>query len=122
MLFSKIFSEDKDLWWNLCLEEKNHAALLRSGMEYFMPAGAFPLKILYPKAFLPAIKLEKSSGELHFQQIMKESTDSKIMKVFQRLNKKDRSHLQRIRAFMREKGGDKVVSEPPSPASCFLAS
>ena len=47
--FSHIFQKDSNFWWNLSLEEKNHAAMLKSVREYFMPADVYPPEILSSK-------------------------------------------------------------------------
>jgi len=43
LLFSKLFPEDADFWWQICLEEKNHAALLKSGKTLFCHRNFFPM-------------------------------------------------------------------------------
>ena len=44
--FAQAFSEDKDFWSHLAVEEKNHAALLRSGKLESLNKGQFPAKVL----------------------------------------------------------------------------
>ena len=39
MTFQTIFPQDDEFWWDLVIEEQNHASLLRSGVEFFMQAG-----------------------------------------------------------------------------------
>ncbi|MEA3487197.1 MAG: hypothetical protein U9R20_06020 [Thermodesulfobacteriota bacterium] len=46
-LFHELFPEDADFWWRLVLEEKNHAALIRSGKKYFEPVNKFPRNLLH---------------------------------------------------------------------------
>ncbi|MDH4100924.1 MAG: hypothetical protein OEV28_10170, partial [Nitrospirota bacterium] len=46
LLFSTIFPSDKDFWWQLCVEENNHAALLRTGKEHFLEEGFIPDELL----------------------------------------------------------------------------
>ena len=55
-------------------------------------------------AFSLALKTEMSAGEIHFQSAMKKDTDSKALKLFQKLNQDDKDHAKRIRAYMKEKG------------------
>jgi hypothetical protein len=128
MIFRDAHPEDADFWWQLVIEEGNHAALIKSGRDYFMPAGAFPegmfsaiedireankeLDSLLKKftteppsremAFNVALKTEMSAGEIHFQQTMTKSADSKVLEMFQQLNQDDKDHAKRIRAYMQE--------------------
>jgi hypothetical protein len=130
MIFRDSHPEDAEFWWKLVIEESNHAALIKSGLDYFMPEGAFPYEIfpsmddlqgankeirsLHNKyethppsrevAFNVALKTEMSAGEIHFQRAMTKSTDSEIMQLFQKLNQDDKDHAKRIRFYMKEKG------------------
>ena len=128
MIFRDAHPDDAAFWWQLVIEESNHAALIRSGLEYFMPAGLFPVEMLSSMeelqeankelefllekymddppsretAFNVALKMEMSAGEIHFQQTMTKSADSKVLAMFQRLNQDDKDHAKRIRAYMKE--------------------
>jgi hypothetical protein len=130
MVFRDAYSEDAEFWWKLIIEESNHEALIRSGIEYFMSLEVFPNEIFpsmedlqeankellsllesYEKspptretAFNLALKIERSAGEIHFQNAMTKDTDSKALKLFQKLNQDDKDHEKRIRAYMKEKG------------------
>jgi len=126
-LFHNLFSDDAELWWKLVLEEKNHAALIQSGKDYFKPANKFPHNLLHQnlqnlkdinselrsliknfentppsreEAFNIALKIENSAGELHFQIYMDEEANSTIDEVFKKLNKDDKEHATRIRSYM----------------------
>lgn len=128
-LFSLSFDEDKNFWWQIVIEEKNHAALLRSGKESYIPANIFPKKILpktiddmavvnnnirdmiinYKKnkpsrtlAFNIAYHLENSAGEIHYQQFMEKEPETKIENIFIQLNQEDKDHAQRIEDYMKE--------------------
>ena len=137
MIFRDSCPEDAEFWWKLIIEESNHAALIKSGLDYFMPEGVFPYEIfssmddlreankelrsLHKKyethppsseiAFNVALKTEMSAGEIHFQSAMAKSTDSEILQLFQRLNQDDKDHAKRIRAYMKEKGIEEAGSE-----------
>ena len=50
----------------------------------------------FEDAYFEAIKLESSAGEFHFQVLMTEETDSKIVKIFQDLAGDDKDHNRRI--------------------------
>ena len=128
MIFRDAHPEDEDFWWQLVIEEGNHAALIKSGVKYFMPAVSLPeelfpamedmekvnkeLESLLEKyesdppsretAFNVALKAELSAGEIHFQQTMTKPTDSKVLAMFQKLNQDDKDHAKRIRAYMKE--------------------
>lgn len=124
LFFSTIFPVDKSFWWQMGMEEKNHAALLRSGMDDFLDAGIFPEGLLchnleelrkanemiagrlreymecHPardEAFRFALELEESAGEAHFQLVMEDTPGNMAEKLFQQLNEEDRDHARRIR-------------------------
>ncbi len=130
-LFEKLFLEDAAFWWRLVLEEKNHAALIRSGKEHFEPFGKFPHDLLAPvlqelkdtnsrletlikkykeaspsreEAFNVALMIEKSAGEMHFQEFINKKDNSTIRKIFMRLNNDDKDHAKRISFYMESHG------------------
>jgi hypothetical protein len=126
-IFYTYCPEDHKFWWDLSMEEVNHASLLRSAKEFYK-AGYFPFEIsnedikeivdlndMFPsiiedfknnpsrkKAFEIAIKLENSVGEMHYQKFMTNDNDDKITKIFKKLNKDDKNHEERIRKYMIE--------------------
>lgn len=123
-LFSYAFEEDKDFWWQLVIEEKNHASLLRSGLT-FLEHDVFPDELIpdniellqssnlkvegFIESFNPkwtriealnaAIDLENSAGELHFQNFMRSKKFSEIGTIFKNLNGLDIDHSRRIRFY-----------------------
>jgi hypothetical protein len=134
MIFRDTHPEDSDFWWQLVIEEGNHAALIKSGIEYFIPVGVFP-EGMFPEmedmqqanaelqslleqyatdppsretAFNVALKTEMSAGEMHFQRTMTKTADSKILDLFQKLNEDDKDHAKRILAYMKE---NQIVSQ-----------
>ena len=127
LLFYKLFPEDSDFWWKLVLEEKNHAALIRSMKEFFEPRKQFPRDLLADRlsevkdtnsylksmikklqsvtplrqeAFNIAFKIEASAAELHFQSFMNNEQSMKINNIFKQLNKDDKDHATRIATYM----------------------
>ena len=121
-LYSNLFPEDKEFWRKLSNEELNHASLLKSGRLY-LGKGILPEDIVhsdidvlkstiekiknlisdytqfappFEDAYYEAVKLESSAGEFHFQVLMTEESDSKIVKIFQELNADDKDHNRRI--------------------------
>ena len=129
--FYKLFPDDAAFWWKLVVEEKNHAALIRSGKEYFEPLRKFPHDLLAPllqilkdansrldslikkyeetppsreEAFNIALKIEESAGELHFQKFMDKEANSTTDNIFKELNKGDKDHAMRICRYMEEHG------------------
>ena len=129
--FYKLFPDDAAFWWKLVVEEKNHAALIRSGKEYFEPLRKFPHDLLAPllqilkdansrldslikkyeetppsreEAFNIALKIEESAGELHFQKFMDKEANSATDNIFKELNKGDKDHAMRICRYMEEHG------------------
>jgi ferritin len=128
-LFHSFFPDDENFWWKLIQEEKDHAALIRGGIEEFEPIGEFPHVILSNSlqdlketnkklrsllkqfknippsrelAFNTALEIEASAGELHFQHFMDKETNSKIDELFQFLNREDKDHAKRIRSYMKD--------------------
>lgn len=128
-IFYENYIEDSDFWWELHMEEKNHASLLRSIKEFFVPYNKIPedlvvdnLRLLketnkeiediieYVKkakpsrlaAFTTALKLEQSAAETHFQNFMEGSFGEKFEEVIRRLNREDRNHYLRIKNYMEE--------------------
>ena len=136
MIFRDAYPEDAEFWWKLVIEESNHAALIKSGLDYFMPEGYFPDEIFpsmdelqktnrelvsllekyinHPPsretAFNLALEIEMSAAEIHFQNTMTKQTDSEVLKLFQKLNEDDKDHEKRIRAYMKEKGIEESAS------------
>ena len=131
MIFRDAYPQDAKFWWSLVIEESNHAALIKSGIDYFMSEDFFPNEI-FPsmedlqgankelvsilekyvtnpptrvEAFKLALKTEMSAGEIHYQSAMAKSTDgSKMLELFQKLNQGDKDHAKRIRTYMKEEG------------------
>ena len=137
LLFYGLFPEDSDFWWKLASEEKNHAALIRSGKEFFEPRKQFPhnlltnklqelkdtnsglksmikeLRSVFPlrqEAFNIAFKIESSAAELHFQSFMDKEQSLKLDDIFKQLNKDDKDHAVRIAKYM-----DCLLYTSPSP-------
>ena len=131
LIFHTLFPDDADFWWELVLEEQNHAALLRSGKDYFEPVHQFPHNLLdenlreikaannklftlhekfkknppsRKEAFNAALNIEISAGELHFQKFMDKTSSSRIEEIFRILNKDDKEHAARISDYMKQHG------------------
>lgn len=95
--FHTAFPQHEEFWWKLRLEERNHAALIRSAKEQFDPVGKFPVDLVSSQlieiteinnklrslierfninapseseAFSIALLLEQSAGEAHYQKFM----------------------------------------------------
>ncbi|MDY0184473.1 MAG: hypothetical protein RBR43_01170 [Desulfuromonadaceae bacterium] len=123
--------QDASFWWTLALEEQNHAALLRSIQDVFVPRGSVPEKLIFDnleilrqtnedlsghiavynsqiptreQAFNLALRIENSAAELHYQNFMGKLPDSDLEQVFQQLNEDDKDHAGRIRTYMHEHG------------------
>ena len=131
--FHHVFPEDANFWLGLSNEEKNHASLLVDGEQRFLDSGQFPSEMvgisldalvdmnstfegiliqdwkspLIDRAliFNMALRLEESSGEIHFQYAMSETEHpSEALKLLQRLNSYDKDHADRIRNYMHQNG------------------
>ncbi len=130
-VFYESLPDDSKFWWRLVLEEKNHAALFRSGIENLEQLKKFPhdilvenIKVLHDEnqkledlinqykllppdrdeAFNIALNLENTAAELHFQQFMNKDGDSIIDTIFRELNQADKDHAVRIQNYMEEHG------------------
>ena len=129
MAYSEFFTDDRDFWWRLSVEEKHHASFLESGKEVLLPFDKFPTEIL-PKtinelnqvcnqiqkvicycndksisreeAFNYAVYIEGSAGEAHYQSALEKEVDSDILRVFHVLNEGDKNHKERILSYMKE--------------------
>ena len=115
----------------MAIEEKNHAALLKSLDEFVSQLSEIPKRIskislidleelnsrlekLIPQcndtppsreeAFRIAYSLETSAGESHFQEFADDGSGSKIAKIFRQLNQSDVDHALRIKDYMETHG------------------
>lgn len=124
LLFANQFEEDYKFWWKIANEELNHAALLKTGIE-FAKLNEFPDEIILGdindlinlnKKFIKftkkvkknpsrqlcfeiALEIENSAGESHYQETMSNHSDNKIIKIFQHLNHDDIDHYNRIKDY-----------------------
>jgi hypothetical protein len=124
VFFAENLPLDHDFWWQLHLEEKSHAMLLRTGRDSFIKRGKFPRTIIgnsideltqsniwieeqiqYCKDNRPsrseackiAVKIEQQAGEKHYTLFMDKDVQSGVETVFQQLNRDDKDHECRIR-------------------------
>lgn len=126
LLFYNHFPEDAEFWWTLTIEEENHAALLKTvelmnassvaipdgiihdGLSDLRASNQFILQALEDfekkpdraEAFQLALQIESSAGEAHYDHFMKNAPDSRITKLFRKLNGDDINHANRIREYM----------------------
>lgn len=125
--YARIFSEHNDFWRELSHEEENHAAIIRSGMEYLYKFELFPLNALAKDVELIkcscrkieqeidhlnnsppdlksackfAISIETGAGESHFQVAIDSEEGSRALSVFKKMANSDRDHAKRIRKFL----------------------
>jgi hypothetical protein len=128
-LFSAQFQQDYNFWWNLSIEEMNHAAIIESIDDMFLTDSILPQdsmeiqteelrrKNLFIREFISrhrispltrteafkfASELENSIGESHFELFMTEKTNSMVVRIFQKLNGEDINHAKRIINYMNE--------------------
>ena len=123
-LFAEHYKDDYIFWWRLSLEELNHSALLKTGIE-FAEQNEFPKELIPDnideiiqlndsfdslienfksnptryKCFEIALNIESSAGENHFQEVMTNHSDNEIVQIFQKLNKDDINHYNRIKDY-----------------------
>lgn len=126
LLFHRLLPADSVFWWELAIEEENHAALLKTAElmmnsrvdlpEDFLPTGINELKnsnqmIIQAredfekkpdrtKAFQLAHEIEISAGESHYDKFMQSAPDSPLTEIFRKLNGDDVDHAERIRQYM----------------------
>ncbi|HNX66394.1 MAG TPA: hypothetical protein PKH02_05890 [Bacteroidales bacterium] len=126
LLFYNLFPMDSNFWWNLTIEEKNHAALLKNLKDLYHVCHEFPEEIFsanieelknankdirenidlfksHPsrrKAFEYAVHIEESAGEAHFQAFTESNELPDPFEVFRQLNMDDRNHAKRIQNYM----------------------
>ena len=129
--FRECFPEDEAFWGQLAIEENNHAELIRSAVDFFMAGDVIPEQVLLAplaslraanrklskrleeyarkppsraEAFYVALATENSAGEIHFQRLVTESANSRVVELFQQLNTDDKDHAERIVTYMRDQG------------------
>lgn len=128
LLFHQLLPEDSTFWWELVIEEENHAALLKTveQMETSMvdiPEGILPNGLAElqeanqmilkaredfekqpdrAKAFQLAYKIEIAAGESHYNNFMKNAPESRLTEIFRILNRDDLDHARRILKYKEE--------------------
>lgn len=127
-LFSVKLPHDAEFWRIISMEEVNHAALIRTINEQFLTEKILPhgtiaehtelirrhnvliknrieeFREIVPSretAFNLAFELETSVGEIHYQRLMTNRSESVVDKVFQMLNGEDKNHARRILNYMK---------------------
>ena len=130
-LFHELFEEDEDFWWQLSIEERSHAALLRNEKAAHKHAETVPENLLTDdldalkssnaklesliddytanpptreEALQTAYDLELSVGEIHYQEFMNRKSCSLSDELFKQLNLEDKDHADRIKSYMQANG------------------
>lgn len=130
MLFSRIFPEDSKFWFDLSLEEKDHASLIKSSIVY-VRIGKFPSQMAYDcmdsidsmldlidsrierySAATPAkceacrfaLIVERSPCETGFLKAMTTETDDRVMQILQKVGRLDALHYTRVDNLMQKFG------------------
>jgi len=125
-LYSDLFPEDRSFWFNMALEEKNHASLIKSSTLY-VKLGMLPKQMIYdcienaentivemsgrieqylaltpPKceAYRFALLVERSPCEAHFKDAMLTPSDDKVMQILQKICRMDAFHFTRVDSMM----------------------
>ncbi len=123
-LYADLFEADRAFWQQLAEEEEAHAKFLKknkvtiterlslsaSGLEglassfKMITKRIFELSQEYKKekptqkeAYVAAIQLEQSAGEIHFKQMASCMKDSNVRHIFEKFNQADQDHSKRIR-------------------------
>ncbi len=129
LLYQEKFPEDSDFWWDLYLEERNHASILKAllsipvelslsdellntntqvltGEKNRIADFIQKLKgdtVSRDDAYSFALEVEKSAFEVHYQKALKSDSDSSIMDAFKTLNKGDYDHYEKIRELVNKR-------------------
>ncbi len=130
-LFNDHFEADEEFWWQLSMEERNHAALLQQEKKLPQPLAFFPENLLAKdidalkasnesiigeisrfeqapysraEALNTALRYEMSAGEAHFQEFMESETGSLTADLFKQLASNDQDHARRLREYMKQNG------------------
>jgi len=128
-IFRDSHTEDYKFWQQLAQEERNHASLIDGARSAFLKIGKFPKQLVAPseheliavndrldslisqfkistptrvESFNIALEIENSAGEFHYQSAMETPSESVFLRVFQEINKGEKDHICRIRAYMQE--------------------
>jgi len=131
LIFAVAFPGDAEFWGQLACEEKNHAALICTVKDFFLAKGLVPNSLFSAsyqelmqanekvaaligqfekappsrrEAFIAALAVEESAGEIHFQNYMSGKAEERIDEVFKELNRADKDHAERIRSYMAAHG------------------
>ena len=126
LLFHQLLPEDSAFWWELVIEEENHAAILKTAEQMDASSVEIPEGIIPPGvaelqeanqmilramedfkkkpdralAFQLANKIELSAGESHYDTFMRNAPKSRITEIFRKLNRDDVDHARRIREYI----------------------
>lgn len=114
------FPEQRNFWNELMIEEINHASLLKTVKDFskidYLPKGLFMKNVRAYHKTIKTIKesmnieripdlnaacefaysMEKSSGEMHFQEALSKNDPDVVTKIFIQLNGRDLNHASRI--------------------------
>ncbi|ANT64389.1 hypothetical protein [Prosthecochloris sp. CIB 2401] len=127
-LFHDLYPEDEELWWQLAIEERNHAALLRyeksnqqngcslaegflaPDLEGIREANSLVITLIErfgdncpprEEAFSTALEIENSIGEAHYQAFLDSDEGHSVAdELFRQLNQGDKDHARRIEAYV----------------------
>jgi rubrerythrin len=125
--FAKMFPGASDLWGELAREEENHASILAIGNRYAnlgkLPAIVVPDSLTHMRdtlgfvdivkatvqsrnvsideALEMSLKLEQTLEEGHLPDVMTHETDSEVVARLQRLLADTRSHIVKIKDYMK---------------------
>jgi rubrerythrin len=128
--FSRLFPQVKDFWYDLALSEENHtnilllaAGLHRAGTqtEDIAPRSLYQVQETFTlvsdskkrvgtnnlsikEAFEMALQIENSTGEIYFQQVITQQTDSEVILGLRELLVDEQLHNIKIQSFMKTHG------------------
>lgn len=130
-LLSARLPEARGLWHDLAVSEENHANILVVGAGYLrnrqLPEEIVPgsqelidetfrlvraakseiadeEQLSLRDALALALKIEHSTAESYFQEIIMGDTDNPVIARLQQLRKDELTHVERINDFMKDKG------------------
>jgi hypothetical protein len=127
---SRLFPQTRDFWYDLALSEENHtnillaaAGLHRSGIptEHIVPSSLPRIRetltlvesckkrieangLSLGDAFTMALEIENSTGEIYFQEVITQQTDSAVIMGLRKLLSDEELHPVKIKNFMKSGG------------------
>ncbi len=128
--FAKLFPEEKNFWYELAMEEENHASVLLEGSRYvelgILPGYVVPKSLRKMKRTLQliddtrkemesghmsmkealdaAMKLELTMEESYVLEVLTSETDDEVISRLQKLLSDTKLHITKVSEYIQKKG------------------